>query len=281
MVPDTSPEWDLPATEHTQSYIICSAPRTGSTLLAFTLAKQGIGVPLEYLNIIGNPELQGFMLRMFDLNQDHKLTINNLAQLKLLRSKYLEKVLKRRTTPNGYFGVKIFGHHLQRMYPDQTSLVPVVEQLNTPVKYIHLWRGDICEMAVSYYFAQVRQQWHSEMNKRRSNNQTPQYDFEKLLYYLQFLHEVQEAWKVLLKDIDPNKILSMNYQNLTQDFTNTVQATNRFLGINDVDVPPESIKKQHIQEKVEMIERLKAECQTKEPWVFEVDYRIDYAGTIL
>ena len=280
MVPDTSPEWDLPATEHTQSYIICSAPRTGSNLLAFTLGKQGIGVPLEYLNIMGNPEMQGFLLRIFDLQPDHKLTINNVAQLKLLRSKYLEKVLKRRITPNGYFGVKIFSHHLKRMYPDQTSLVPVVEQLNTPVKYIHLWRGDLCKMAVSFYFAQVRQQWHSEMNKRRSNNQTPQYDFETLRRHLQFSHDIQEAWKFLLKDIDPNKILSMNYENLSQDFTNTIQATNRFLGFNDVDVPPESIQKQSSLEKSEMVERFKAECQIKEPWVFEVDYSIP-AGTIL
>ena len=280
MVPDTSPEWDLPATEHTRSYIICTAPRTGSNLLAFTLARQGIGVPLEYLNIHKNPTMQQFLLRMFNLNQDHKLTINNVAQLKALRSKYLNEVLKRRTTPTGYFGVKVFGLHLRQMYPDQTSLIPLVLQLPPSVKYIHLWRGDLCKMAVSFYFAQFRQQWHSEMQKSQTNNQIPPYNFEKLRSNLQFCNDLQEAWKFLLKDIDPNKILSMNYENLSQDFTNTIQATNRFLGFNDVDVPPESIKKQHIPEKSEMVERFRAECQLKEPWVFEVDYSIP-AGTIL
>jgi LPS sulfotransferase NodH len=135
-------------------------------------------------------------------------------------------------------------------------------------------------MAVSYDLAQLRQQWHSEMNTRRGNNQTPPYDFERLCHRLRFLHEVQETWKVLLKNIAPENILSMTYQNLSQDFTNTIQATNRFLGVHDVEVPPESITKQSSPEKTAMVERFKEECRIKEPWVFDVDYSIN-AGTTL
>ena len=59
-IPDFEPQWDLPKTPLKSAYIVCTTPRTGSNLLCFALVEQGIGTPLEYLNLLGNGSTQVF-----------------------------------------------------------------------------------------------------------------------------------------------------------------------------------------------------------------------------
>lgn len=276
---DTSAEFDQ-HNELTSAYIVCATPRTGSNLLCFTLAKQGLGLPLEYLNLIKHETMQDFLLRMFQQPSNKQIKINSLAQLKRLREAYLPKLMEARTTSNGTFGIKVFPNHLLNLFPEQSPLVGLANLIPTPVNYIHIWRTDICRMTVSSIFAQKQQQWHSKMTNNDSKAQRPvPYDFNDFMNHLVMLHQLQLNRRTLFKQTPSTQILSINYTTLTTDFTNTIQHVNNFLSFPNLEVPEAPIQKQTSPEKTAMVERFKAECMEKEPWVFDVDYRLNTEGT--
>src|SRR5262249_15586129 len=86
---DLSPENDFPPTACRFKYLICSTPRSGSTLLSTGLASTGrAGRPLEYLS-------QPYGVVFKERNG------------RLLLPEYWRFLVTRRTTPNGVFGMKM------------------------------------------------------------------------------------------------------------------------------------------------------------------------------
>jgi LPS sulfotransferase NodH len=80
----------MPLKEPTKRYLICSTPRSGSTLLADLLDKTSFaGRPLEYFNNV--------------YVEDYARTSNTPQ---LARQKYWSDLQRMRTTENGVFGVK-------------------------------------------------------------------------------------------------------------------------------------------------------------------------------
>ena len=275
MVPDTSIEWDVPETSVTDSFVICTTPRTGSNLLAFTLAEQGIGVPLEYLNLYGNPNIQEFMARMLEIPSDQNLSIESLEQLQDIRTRYLSKVQTHRTTPNGFFGVKVFPNHITLLFPERPSLAPLCKLIRPEPKFVYLFRQDVCSMAVSFHFASYKQEWHSDMKPEIKQNSQVPYDFHKLLKHAKVLHALQNSWKNFLKDYPQERILSISYSSLTKDFSATMSAVNTFLGSPNTPIPEEPIQRQESPEKQVMVSLFKNECKQRQPWLLDVDYRLN------
>ena len=148
-----------------------------------------------------------------------------------------------------------------------------------PRHFIHIQRQELCEMAVSYYFAQSKQEWHS-LRETGSNNLQVHYDYTILFKHLQTLHANQIEWVNYLRDVPKENILSFKYESIANNFVDTIQAVNHFLGINGCEIPEEPIPRQSSPEKTAMVERFKEECRIKEPWVFDVDYSVN-AGTVL
>src|SRR5690349_988207 len=105
------------------NYIVCSSPRSGSTLMAQTLRKMGIGNPGEFLN----PAL-------IDL-RSHGGPENFM---KPTPTAYVER-LKRDFTVNGVFGIKTHYADLVR-YPEITANL---EQLFRDAKFISITRRNV------------------------------------------------------------------------------------------------------------------------------------------
>ncbi len=127
------PEFDGPGTD----YIICSTPRSGSTLLGVLLREcKMMGVPHEYLHpTIHFPALarrSGLIASGGSVNVD----------------KYLAWLRRRRSTKNGVFGLKAHFSHLGPL-----AHRPSVAQWIKGARLIRIRRRDVVLQAISYYTA--------------------------------------------------------------------------------------------------------------------------------
>ena len=127
------PEFDGPGTD----YIICSTPRSGSTLLGFLLREcKMMGVPHEYLHpTIHFPALarrSGLIASGGSVNVDT----------------YLAWLRRRRSTANGVFGLKAHFSHIGPL-----AHRPSVAKWIEGARLIRIRRRDVVLQAISYYTA--------------------------------------------------------------------------------------------------------------------------------
>lgn len=139
------PEFDLPPpVVPVRPYVICCAPRSGSTLLCQLLHRTGkMGVPEEYLNPL---HLAPTMAeRLGTATPDGQIATGN----------YLRELAMHRTSPNGIFGIKILWSQMERWLPSPTLRAMVANG-----KLIWLRRRDTLGQAISLLVAQQTQVWH-------------------------------------------------------------------------------------------------------------------------
>lgn len=134
------------------AYMLATVPRTGSTFVSHLLWRTGcLGAPLEYLN--------------FDPNGPYYFASKSPSnQQRLWRS-----VLRRRTSPNGVFGVKCFPGQLQLLQemnpPLLHELLSLVLGGSRPPRVVHLSRRDRVAHAISYARATLSGVWRAEQEK--------------------------------------------------------------------------------------------------------------------
>lgn len=254
-VPDFKSQWDLPSTPVKSTYLVCTTPRTGSNLLCFSLAKQGLGIPIEYLNLLGNGSTQEFYNRITNANFQSDLT-NGLLPNEIC-SKYIPQIIQHRTTANGVFGMKIFAHHFTNLYQDG-NLSRLSSVFGCQPKIIHLVRENLIDLTVSYIMAQTNQQWHSNMLSGPSVH-TP-YNFDTFFDTMKDLNEIQNKWNIILRWQEYD-VLRITYKQLSQDYTSTIKLVNQHLGFPDLEVPPQPIHRQVSEEKLKLIEQFTKDCK--------------------
>ena len=254
-VPDFKPEWDLSPTPLKSAYLVCTTPRTGSNLLCFSLAKQGLGVPIEYLNLLGNDATQEFYTRI--TNCDFASDVENRIPPAEICAKYIPQIVKHRTTANGVFGMKLFSHHFTDLYKDG-HLSHLTELIGCKPKIIHLVRENLIDLTVSYIMAQTNQQWHSNMTGGTTRN--TRYNFNTFFDIMKDLNEIQHKWNILLRWQDYD-VLRITYQQLSQQYTDTLKLVNQHLGFTDLEIPQPPIRRQLSDEKLALIEQFTNDCK--------------------
>jgi LPS sulfotransferase NodH len=138
-----SPEFDCEPAEHTSTLVIASTGRSGSHMLGRTLRQTGVfGFPLEYLH-------------RDNFRQWGRIT-GQTRPLEILRA-----IIRRRTSPNGVFGIKLHYSQLVGFGDTATLLGTLVNPF-----FVHLTRGDVVAQAVSYSIAVQTGQWASEQQPR-------------------------------------------------------------------------------------------------------------------
>jgi trehalose 2-sulfotransferase len=199
-------------------YIVCSSPRSGSTLLAQALVAMGIGNPGEFLNpsLINEPELGG---------PDNFMKPSPTA--------YVER-LKRDHTVNGVFGIKAHYADLVR-YPEINDNLG---RLFPDAKYISITRRNVLRQALSAARAAQTMAWTSCLKEDRK----PQFRFWAVLkHVIHTLREV-ESWERFYRahGIRPLRVL---YEDLEDDYQATMQKVLVFLGVSGK-APPPPLRKQ-------------------------------------
>jgi len=178
-----SPEKDVARTERAERrYMICSTPRSGSTLLADLLQGTGLaGVPMEYFN---------------DVNMEAHCRHRGVAQFEIHR--YLADLDARRTTPNHVFGMK--AHYGQILHAFKGSKAGSVDRfLRSYDSFIVIERRDKLGQAVSYFRALRTGRWtsqHAAMADEQEIKLT--FDATGITSALHAILSTEAAWKEAL-----------------------------------------------------------------------------------
>jgi len=127
-------------------YLLCSTPRSGSTMIAGALRGTGVaGDPLEYLN----PRLMWGWARRSGCSPSAFDVLDYLRQIESLR-----------TSPSGVFGMKVHSYQLPLIWgKDWVAMKDFLARFD---HLVFLTRRDKLAQAVSLYRAQATQLWTSE-----------------------------------------------------------------------------------------------------------------------
>jgi LPS sulfotransferase NodH/predicted O-methyltransferase YrrM len=232
------------ATPLRKSYLIASSYRCGSSYLCWLLWKTGLlGAPSEVLN--PTSELPLFINR-FKTSEP---------------TDYMTKILERRVSRNGVFGIKAHFHHFEA-YQKQ---YPALLKRMTPVSYIFISRSDKVAQGVSMVKALQTNRWHSRMEG--GPKPTLRYDREMIANCIAEIEEQDLAWRRWFKahKVSP---FELTYNDLTKDAAAVVRRIVQLLGVEN-DEPEEvfvpSVDKQGDETNNEWIERYEKETAADQP----------------
>jgi LPS sulfotransferase NodH len=166
-------------------YLLAGIPRCGSSYLSHVLWATGcLGAPLEYLN--------------FDPAGPWSFASKSPAlQRDLWRS-----VLRRRTSPNGVFGLKAFPNQFQALHQDNPALVSEVLDMllrsGRAPRIIYLARRDRVAHAVSYARATLSGVWRKEQEEP---GHRVAYSEEALRGAERSIEAMASAWEAMFQDL--------------------------------------------------------------------------------
>jgi len=220
------------------SYIICTNPRSGSTLLCDLLSSTGTtGKPNSYYH------RQEFMQ---EWAAEWGLPNSETLAKKDFDIAYLSAAIKA-----GRAGTDIFGLRLQREYlsllsgtldgifPGLSLDAERFERAFGKVTYIYLKRSDKVAQAVSLIKAELSGLWHVAPDgreiERLSAPQELVYDFERIHGVVETLEASDSAWNEWFEQerIDP---MRLDYEAFSKDPAGTLVAICRRLGAKEPDM---------------------------------------------
>jgi LPS sulfotransferase NodH len=208
-------------------YIICSSPRTGSTLLGQMLKDSNCaGDPLEYFN----PQYLLALRKRFEIS-------GKLSEIVRLLEKH-------RTSSNGVFGIQIHWSHFSKIFqhnPNERDLF--FENFD---KIIVIRRKDKIAQAISLYRASTTKLWSSlDEDRTRASYHKDDEDFdpEALSQLLHYVIHQDEAWLNYLKT--KNKLCkTLFYEDIVQDWNSSSREVLNFITPYTRDIPAMGIRQQ-------------------------------------
>ncbi|GAA1710372.1 Stf0 family sulphotransferase [Isoptericola hypogeus] len=198
------PEYDQPPFDGTpRTYVIASLQRSGSHMLGHLLhGTDQLGSPLEYLHPRHLAKWQ------------HLLGEPDPAAT-------LRAVMARRTSPSGWFGVKVHWRHLAGVHEDAA----IMDALD-PKDWVRITRDDKVAQAVSFVIARQTKSWISFQEVRHE----PMYDFEGIAKGVRTFEKQEAAWDAWFAErgITPHVVV---YEEMLADPARTVTDVCARLGV--------------------------------------------------
>lgn len=216
-----------------RSIIICSHPRSGSSLLGEALRfAGGLGCPLEYLH-------RGFRPALAERWSAQDLT------------SYMAALQRSRTDANGVFSIKLFWQDLEEvahetapdsfppprmMDPGEADdaayhrLLALVARLCPNPEFVYLERRDRIRQAISAVVATQTGLWRSIPGVGRQDPVgSATFDYDRILGMIAFADYSREHWHAFYKAnaISPYRL---TYEDLIGDYEGTVTALLARLG---------------------------------------------------
>ena len=212
------------------TYVICTAPRTGSTLLSAALASTGVaGKPNEYFDIYDYNEQ--FWIRALGIRSE---------------AEYVDRVVAAGSTANGVFGVKLLWHQLPSIMAklqasrgdqagagdDRSLHALLAEKLGEPC-YIWLRRKNKLAQAISYYRASRTGLWRSvdtRTGPREIADRELPFDYALIDQYLRAVNHFDARWYGYFRH-QRAKVLMLMYETFAESCAQTALGVLDFLGI--------------------------------------------------
>lgn len=208
-------------------YIICSSPRTGSTLLGQMLYEtRAAGDPLEYFNPFYFPAL----MARAGVGSDLGLLLS-----------FLEK---HRTTPNGAFGLQIHWSHFIAAFGKDDLLRD--KFFDRHEKIIFIRRRDKIGQAFSYYRASNSKIWSSideDIKKSRYFSQNEKLDPLVVSKCIVEMILQDQGWVNYLTG-RKKTYLTIYYEDLIEDWENQSLKVLNYIQPYSGKVPPMALRQQ-------------------------------------
>lgn len=228
--------FEFERTEPRASYLVCSIPRSGSSLLCELLGNTGLaGAPAEFFH----PDKMAALQRRWGVDE---------------LGGYLRELLARKTSPNGVFGTKAHWGQYQPLFgeSDPRMLLPAL-------RVVFITRRDRLRQAVSWVRALQTLKWVTDVGPRVERPEV--FDHEHITQKLGRIDREEDVWESLFDrhGIEPHRVV---YEDFVSAQTETVRAVLEALGVDlpaDLHLPPPVLDRQADERSEEWVERYLSE----------------------
>lgn len=180
-----------------RSYIICTAPRSGSTLLCGLLAAT---------NTAGNPDSHFHSMSLDKWLDDYGLNESDFTSNEEALRAVFKAALARGKGNTDLFGLRMqhgsFDHFIQQLellLPGAMSDAERIKKAIGSTLYIHLSRPDRLDQAISYVRAEQSGLWHRSSDgtelERLAPPQDARYDAGAIKLHMAALAALDAAWE--------------------------------------------------------------------------------------
>lgn len=217
-----------------ESFVICTTPRSGSTLLCKMLAETGVtGYPDSHFH---TPSVARW-LETFAL-EDQKF-----ASKKEALHAIFDAARVRGTAGTSIFGLRMqrgsFDYFIQQtsvLLPEIQSDVERIEAIFGPTLFIYLTRPNKLDQAISRVKAEQTGLWHLAANGTELERQSPpqeiRYDEAAISHHLNDLTKMDDAWRAWFKRNGLNPLV-ISYDVLSGDPQNVLGTIMRALELEN------------------------------------------------
>jgi LPS sulfotransferase NodH len=182
--------------------------------------------------------------------------------------RFIQNIVKVRTTKNGIFGIKI---HVQQWrdlwllnnvnkYRDKDFYTKKIQQSFVNPHIIFLYRDDLVSQAISMHIAIETESWSSDVKEKES----AKYSFAKIYSVFVLVNDQARRCRVIQSTFNGPQ-MTMKYENLINDYEGCVHSISKFIG-EDVDMRPyvtkENITKQGTERNIRWKKRFIKELKT-------------------
>lgn len=214
-------------------YVICTSPRSGSTLLCKLMAATGVaGDPDSYFHRTSVPDW------LADLNVTPAPGASEREMLGLA----FQAAIAQGRGETGIFGLRLqrhsfefFTRKLAVLYPDRSSDLGRLQAAFGRALFIHLTRHDKVEQAVSYVKAEQSGLWHMAPDgtelERLAPHRDPVYDGTGIRAAVELMTAYDRDWTQWFEreGIEP---LRLDYDALSANPSGTLRRVLERLGVN-------------------------------------------------
>ena len=215
------------------SYVICTSPRSGSTLLCKLLAATGVaGKPGSYFHDGSISAWLGY----------YDLTPDVAALEKDILADVFNAAIAEGSAGTGLFGLRLQRHSfdffmqkLRVLHPKPATDAKRLEAAFGRTAFIHLTRRDKVEQAVSYVKAEQTGLWHAAPDgtelERLSPPQAPAYAPDKIAAQVEKMTAFDQQWESWFESQGLSPLV-ITYEALSADPVGTLKRVLEHLGRN-------------------------------------------------
>lgn len=180
-----------------QSYVICTSPRSGSTMLCKLL---------EATKIAGNPASHFHEPSIDEWLDDYDLDTSAFASKQEMLKGIIQAAKARGRGESQVFGMRLqrgsfafFMEQLNFLHPDRSSDVERIVAAFGPTLFIYLTRDDKLDQAISYIRAEQTGLWHRRADgtelERLEEQREDRYDPIAIKSQISEFSEFDTAWR--------------------------------------------------------------------------------------
>ena len=216
----------------TDSYLICSTPRTGSTLLCGLLESTEVaGRPESYFR---QPDEQSWAARWGIVRSPDGV---------FEYAEYVRAALASGRTEKGVFAARIMWGTLDRVVDKLGAVYPAltgadIDLLNRAfghTRFVYLKRDDVLAQAVSWYRAEQTNVWFEiDQSESEQPEQEPCFDFDQICKLVQVIDGHNAAWRAWFASVGIQPHL-VRYEDLAAD---PIGVTCGILDFLKLELPP-------------------------------------------